>query len=192
MENVNVGMSPGVMLFPGVMVYENVLKEPSKYVDLALANNAWHDSLIVSDDQGNDVLDSLYRSSMTLGLEPSGPESDSWKNIYSTIDLYAKEYSKSFGVAFSQMENIQMLMYPTNTGFFKPHADSSPEAPRIFSAILYLNDVLVGGETKFLLFDKLIKPKSGRLVIFPANYAYVHQALPPESNQKFVAVTWFK
>jgi hypothetical protein len=36
-----------------------------------------------------------------------------------------------------------------------------------------------------------VKPKAGRLLMFPANYAYEHEALPPKSGEKFVVVTWF-
>ena len=92
---------------------------------------------------------------------------------------------------FSNMEYLQLLHYSTGEGFYKPHADSGPGAQRIFSALLYLNDVEEGGETYFEKFDVKIKPKAGRLALFPSNYVYGHEARPPKSNDKFVIVTWF-
>ena len=59
------------------------------------------------------------------------------------------------------------------------------------SAILYLNDVTEGGETWFDKFGLSVKPEKGKLILFPSNYAYTHQALPPVNEKKYVVVTWF-
>ena len=89
------------------------------------------------------------------------------------------------------MESLQLLHYSTEEGFYRPHADSGPGMQRIFSAVLYLNDVNEGGETYFNNFDVSVSPKSGRLVMFPANFMYTHEARTPISNDKFALVTWF-
>jgi len=39
--------------------------------------------------------------------------------------------------------------------------------------------------------ESLLKPKDGRLLMFPANFAYEHEALAPQSGEKFALVTWF-
>jgi prolyl 4-hydroxylase len=59
----------------------------------------------------------------------------------------------------------------------------------VISALLYLNDVQ-GGETHFTYFNTSVSPKAGRLVVFPSNYAYTHEAYPPIEGYKYVCVFW--
>ena len=89
------------------------------------------------------------------------------------------------------MESVQLLHYKEGTGFYKSHWDAGPGMHRVFSALLYLNDVEDGGETYFTKFNKSIEPKAGRLALFPANYVFEHEARTPTKGSKFVAVTWF-
>jgi hypothetical protein len=55
---------------------------------------------------------------------------------------------------------------------------------------IYLNDVEEGGETEFLHFSKRIKPKAGRIVIWPAGFPYVHRGNPPLSGEKYLLTSW--
>jgi Rps23 Pro-64 3,4-dihydroxylase Tpa1-like proline 4-hydroxylase len=89
------------------------------------------------------------------------------------------------------MEKISMLEYLAGDGFYKPHYDFGPETPRSMSAVLYLNDVEEGGETYFDKLDLSIAPKAGRLILFPSNIPYSHEARNPVSGNKYVLVTWF-
>ena len=108
-----------------------------------------------------------------------------------TIYQIARVYAMENEVAFSHMENINVLEYPPSEGFFDRHSDGGRSNPRAMSALLYLNDVEEGGETWFDKFELMVKPEQGKLILFPANYPYTHQALPPVSGYKYVAVTWF-
>lgn len=55
---------------------------------------------------------------------------------------------------------------------------------------IYLNDVEEGGETEFLHFSKRVKPKRGRIVIWPAHFPYVHRGNPPLSGEKYIMTSW--
>ena len=55
---------------------------------------------------------------------------------------------------------------------------------------IYLNDVEEGGETEFLHFSKRVKPKTGRIVIWPAAFPYVHRGNPPLSGEKYMLTSW--
>ena len=55
---------------------------------------------------------------------------------------------------------------------------------------IYLNEDFEGGETEFLYFNKRIKPKQGRLVIFPAAFTHTHRGNPPIGGTKYLASTW--
>ena len=62
--------------------------------------------------------------------------------------------------------------------------------PRAFVFSIYLNDVEEGGETEFLHFSKRVKPKTGRIVIWPAGFPYLHRGNPPLSGEKYILTSW--
>tara|TARA_R100001594_G_scaffold147521_1_gene200679 strand:- start:467 stop:1084 length:618 start_codon:yes stop_codon:yes gene_type:complete len=62
--------------------------------------------------------------------------------------------------------------------------------PRAFAFSVYLNDVEEGGETEFLHFSKRVKPKTGRIVIWPAAFPYLHRGNPPLSGKKYILTSW--
>jgi len=45
--------------------------------------------------------------------------------------------------------------------------------------MVYLNDNFDGGETVFPIFQDVIKPKKGSLLIFPPLWTYLHRGNPP-------------
>jgi len=57
---------------------------------------------------------------------------------------------------------------------------------------IYLNDIEEGGETEFLHFSKRVKPKAGRIVIWPAGFPYVHRGNPPLKGEKYIVTSWLK
>jgi len=61
---------------------------------------------------------------------------------------------------------------------------------RAFVFSIYLNDVEEGGETEFLHFSKRVKPKTGRIVIWPAGFPYVHRGNSPLSGEKYIITSW--
>tara|TARA_Y100000004_G_scaffold64448_1_gene72286 strand:- start:1301 stop:1903 length:603 start_codon:yes stop_codon:yes gene_type:complete len=61
---------------------------------------------------------------------------------------------------------------------------------RAFVFSIYLNDVEEGGETEFLHFSKRVKPKKGRIVIWPAAFPYLHRGNPPLSGEKYILTSW--
>jgi len=61
---------------------------------------------------------------------------------------------------------------------------------RAFVFTIYLDDVEDGGETEFLHFSKRVKPKKGRIVIWPSGFPYVHRGNPPLSGEKYILTSW--
>ena len=70
------------------------------------------------------------------------------------------------------------------------HGKGFNNEPRAFVFTIYLNDIEDGGETEFLNFSKRIKPKTGRIVIWPAGFPYVHRGNPPLSGKKYILTSW--
>ena len=70
------------------------------------------------------------------------------------------------------------------------HGKGFDNEPRAFVFSIYLNDVEEGGETEFLHFSKRVQPKTGRIVIWPAGFPYVHRGNPPLSGEKYILTSW--
>ena len=70
------------------------------------------------------------------------------------------------------------------------HSTGFANEPRAFVYSVYLNDVEEGGETEFLHFSKRVKPKTGRIVIWPAAFPYVHRGNSPLSGEKYILTSW--
>lgn len=61
---------------------------------------------------------------------------------------------------------------------------------RVLAYTIYLNSVEDGGETEFLYQSQRVKPVKGRIVIWPANFPYVHRGNPPLSGEKYIITSW--
>ena len=70
------------------------------------------------------------------------------------------------------------------------HGKGFDNEARAFVFSIYLNDVEDGGETEFLHFSKRVKPKTGRIVIWPAGFPYLHRGNPPLSGEKYILTSW--
>ena len=70
------------------------------------------------------------------------------------------------------------------------HGQGYHNEARAFVFSVYLNDVEEGGETEFLHFSKRVKPKRGRIVIWPAGFPYVHRGNSPLSGEKYILTSW--
>jgi len=101
-------------------------------------------------------------------------------------------------------EDFQILRYELDQ-FYKQHhdfilhqVDRNP-GPRILTFFLYLSDVEEGGETSFPKLNIKVKPKKGRVLLWPSvlssNPESVddrmdHEALPVIKGTKFAANAW--
>lgn len=91
----------------------------------------------------------------------------------------------------SSIEQFRMKKYRAGTDDrFDKHVDVGDyeSARRFLCLFWYLNDVEDGGET---VFDTVtIKPKRGRLLIFPPLWTFPHAGMPTVSNDKYIAGTY--
>lgn len=176
-------------IFPGVFLYEKVINNSGKLIKMALADEErWRSSRI---GKGEGHVNKEIRSNRILDIPATYDNDIEWFKVSQKIWQYGDSYGRYFNQPFSGMEYLQMLHYKKGQEYYKPHVDAGPGTPRVFSALLYLNDVKVGGETHFNRYNFSVSPKKGRLLIFPANYMYLHEAKSPLSNDKFCIVTWF-
>jgi hypothetical protein len=60
---------------------------------------------------------------------------------------------------------------------------------RVITFLWYLNTIEEGGETEFWDSYK-IKPLSGKLLLFPANWCFQHRGIMPISDNKYIITGW--
>ena len=111
------------------------------------------------------------------------------------IAMCLHEYSNKFSI----IEQIKGVQYGINIqktlpgeGYHLWHSeiDCKMVASRFIVTMMYLNDVEEGGETEFLYQHRRIKPKKGRVVLWPAQWPHTHRGNPPLSGEKYIATSW--
>lgn len=74
---------------------------------------------------------------------------------------------------------------------FQLHFDSIGEvANRYLVYLWYLNDVEEGGETEFSGLEIKVRPRAGRLLMFPPYWMFQHAGRPPVSGEKYILSTY--
>jgi|LakMenE18May11ns_1017448.scaffolds.fasta_scaffold9827012_2 hypothetical protein len=90
-------------------------------------------------------------------------------------------------------ETIMVQKYKMNKGRYVYHDDhrvvQNSKMQRVITFIWYLNDVIEGGETVFDGIYK-IRPRSGKLVLFPASWTFPHCGKMPLSSDKYIITGW--
>ncbi|MFO1428171.1 MAG: 2OG-Fe(II) oxygenase [Steroidobacteraceae bacterium] len=70
---------------------------------------------------------------------------------------------------------------------FQLHFDAAYHVANRYLVVLwYLNDVEVGGETTFPQLGIAVKPRRGRLLLFPPYWMYQHEGATPVSGDKHI------
>tara|TARA_B100001996_G_scaffold363227_1_gene331326 strand:+ start:62 stop:721 length:660 start_codon:yes stop_codon:yes gene_type:complete len=134
-----------------------------------------------------------------------------YTDLVNKIDIHAQEYfnfvnhhfkylfpddivyARTVFPAYYGIERFRIKRY--NVGVneaFNTHVDSMNllSCPRFISFLWYLNDVEEGGQTLF--HGKEVKPKKGRLVIFPPLWLFPHMGTEPISNTKYVMSSYLR
>jgi len=80
---------------------------------------------------------------------------------------------------------LPQIQKTEKNGFYGWHHDG--HFNRNFTYIFYLNDVEegTGGTTEFLC-GKIVQPKAGKLVIFPATLTYIHRGTKLKEGVKYI------
>jgi hypothetical protein len=174
----------------GVVIYDNFLEAPEEIITMGLEDPRWDDAQVINDDAEVTNLD--YRSTRKLVLAPLVDYNPAWYYVAKGLKQMGYRYANEYKAYFQSMEYPQLLHYRDGEGYYKEHIDEGPGLNRAFSAVLYLNTVANGGETVFTGLDLAVKPVAGRLLMFPSNYLFIHEALTPVGSDKFAIVTWYR
>jgi hypothetical protein len=123
---------------------------------------------------------------------------DDLKTMMFNFDIAFNHYSKNTGARdaygtdfhFTSLKIQKTLPTEGYHVWHVEHGKGFRNEPRAFVFSIYLNDVEEGGETEFLHFSKRVKPKTGRIVIWPAAFPYIHRGNPPLLGEKYILTSW--
>jgi hypothetical protein len=117
-------------------------------------------------------------------------------------DVFWNQAYKSYCEEFSTLNDVQkhsIFTYKVQKtqpggGYHVWHCeqDSTERSRRIGTYILYLNDIVEGGETEFLYQSSRVSAKEGRLCIFPSSYTHTHRGNPPLKGNKYIMTGWIE
>jgi len=118
------------------------------------------------------------------------------KKYFDDIHKSCKNYAGKFFGLYNNIAKINdsgyMVMRYEATGHFDWHDDFQVEknlGARVLTFIWYLNDADKQGCTEFCD-GTLVEPKTGRLLIFPAEWIYLHRGKTPKVGRKYICTGW--
>jgi prolyl 4-hydroxylase len=113
------------------------------------------------------------------------------------VDQSLARYNQDIGLPIAipntpLISELVMKRYrPGRDEQFQLHFDAIHYVSNRYLVMLwYLNGVDAGGETEFPYLGLSIKPKAGRLLMFPPYWMFQHQGLPPVSGDKYILSTY--
>lgn len=113
------------------------------------------------------------------------------KNTFEYTEKYYDFVCKEVFPESHAFEQFRIKKYlPDGHDMFDTHVDvrDYSSARRFLTLMWYLNDVDEGGETEFESLQ--IKPKQGKLVVFPPLWMFPHRGNPPISSAKYLLHTY--
>tara|TARA_Y100001973_G_scaffold89845_1_gene136670 strand:- start:128 stop:775 length:648 start_codon:yes stop_codon:yes gene_type:complete len=148
--------------------------------------------------------DSNFKTSLDLHISRLPEWKDQDDIFFTTISQFLKQYREDIQTSTNgKFFYGDVDDYFSDTGYqvkvYKPdghydwHSDygiHDYSGVRALTFIWYLNEDFDEGETEFFNGEKII-PKTGRLLIFPANWIYVHRGCTVKTKNKYIATGWY-
>lgn len=110
------------------------------------------------------------------------------------LEVYIQktDFIKISGIKELHFTNTKIQKTQPGGGYHMWHLEhqNRGDANRVLVFTIYLNDIKDGGETEFLHQNIRVQPKTGRIVIFPAGYPYIHRGNPPLKEEKYILTSW--
>ena len=189
-----------VSTHPSIYYVDNFLSEHECEHIIRVAKPSMAQSLVSSDKKG---LISSGRTSSNTWID---------HNQDDICQAIAMRIAHVVNRSVASAERFQVVYYNSNQEY-KQHYDSwihdysektlrcmEYGGARLFTALVYLNDVLKGGETKFTKLNKKVSPKQGRFLFFENTFPDTnvrhplseHAGLPVLDGEKYVMNMWFR
>lgn len=119
------------------------------------------------------------------------------KTLFINFNTVVRQYEKEYD--FQNIYKAHLKYYPIKIqktvpggGYHTWHVERVgmiEVSNRVLAYTIYLNEI-EGGETEFLHQHVRVKPKPGRIAIWPAGFPYVHRGNPPLDKPKYIITSW--
>lgn len=177
----------------GIVVLDNQL---SPYFCSHVINK-FEASLDMGAGQTSGGINSSMKQSSDLHLSV-GEHAENWKkedNVFSEsvtnaiTKYYQIQEAKTPGLGDNNgsFDTGYQIQRTTPGGFYNWHHDALDS--RRLTFIWYLNDISRGGFTEFIDGTK-VRPKAGRMLLFPATAQYRHRGVSPKNDIKYIVTGW--
>jgi prolyl 4-hydroxylase len=188
------------MVRPSTALLANVLSPGECDQLIAAARPRLQPSLVVDPITGLDVVKD-HRSSLGMFFRPCETP---------LIEKIERRIAQVIGQPIENGEGLQILHYPTGAestphfDYLMPANEANRESlarsgQRICTFIMYLNDVLAGGETTFPESGWSVVPQKGHAVYFEygnaagqTDPASLHAGAPVLTGEKWIATKWVR
>jgi len=193
-------LQPTIMVGGCIAIYENAWPTPQQTIELVekeCSNSSsgayWTRAETVGSGPFQDARTNQLLPVSHLANVSNNPLLQNIHNQFymlllaSTIPYVAKTGMNEY--LFHEQYNL--LKYSSGQEY-KAHYDSGTGMGRAISALVYLNNDYTGGEIEFPNHNVKIKPLPGMMILFPSNFAYLHQAHPVIEGTKYALVTWIR
>lgn len=115
-------------------------------------------------------------------------------------DALKERIALLIGLSVNHIESWQTSVYYKNNQFdYHEDCGLGEGNERWYTALIYLNKPIAGGQTDFLNLKKTIEPEPGRLVLWNnltddlrCNHQLLHAGLPVIEGEKNILVTWIR
>ena len=199
-------------------VIDKYLKEKATEVITSNNTNIYIIDNFINSEECEKLIESSKNSFVKSQISKPMPDPDFRTSYTSHLKKedkiqqnFDKKISKFHKIPDKKGEPIQFQYYKVGNQFkahwdyFDPKdemykKDLEKNGQRTWTFMIYLNDVLKGGETEFVELNKIIKPKKGRAVIWNSmnhDYSNVnsntkHRGIPVEKGYKYIITKWFR
>lgn len=193
---------------PLIKSFDNFLSENDCHEIISAAKTKLVPGQVI-DKQGQSLIDQTYRNADTSYFDKIASAE--------LTNLVYDKVSKLINIDKSRFEDLTITHYSTGQ-HFKLHQDYFVEIDdpdhiattakrcsnggnRVSTVIIYLNDVVQGGETYFPWVDCIVNPEQGKLVQFDYNYddegfmsniKSQHVAMPVIIGDKWIITIWIR
>ncbi len=150
----------------------------------------------IADPNGDDA----FRTSETCDLDPADPATIAAESLifdFCRLDPAHGEPLQGQRYAVGQE-------FKAHTDFFDPQGADfarycSVAGNRTWTVMLYLNEPVAGGATRFKAIDKIVQPETGKLLAWnnlrpdgTPNPATLHHGMKVREGTKYVLTKWFR
>ena len=119
-------------------------------------------------------------------------------SIYKHTPLYKEKWSREMYCIkqWHLYNDYNIQKYDPGGGYHILHCEQDGGPPddvagRMLVWMIYLNTVTDSGGTYFSSYNKTIRAKEGRLVIWPAFWTHCHKGVVSKSQTKYIATGWY-